>query len=198
MSIAWPQRLVVVDVEGNGLHPPDLVEVAAFPLTDGALATAAGRQWLIRPPRPVTPFAARVHGHTTTSLSSCPPWEQIADQVAATLEGAWMCAHHAPVDYRELTRHLPGWKPTGVLDTLRLARATYPGLPSYSLDALIDHAGLDVSGAPGKRHQAPFDAYAAGQLLLDLASHYTAWEALAAAAVPRGMPGHPAAEDTLW
>ncbi|WP_375546842.1 hypothetical protein [Streptomyces gossypii] len=38
-------------------------------------------------------------------------------------------ARHAGVDYRVLTRHLPGWEPAGVLDTLRLARATYTDTP---------------------------------------------------------------------
>lgn len=33
---SWPARLLVIDVEGNGASPPDLVEVAALPIRHGA------------------------------------------------------------------------------------------------------------------------------------------------------------------
>ncbi|MGH3925767.1 MAG: hypothetical protein ACRDTT_23395, partial [Pseudonocardiaceae bacterium] len=49
----WP-RLLVVDVEGNGATPPDLVEVAALPVRAGTPDTRNAGAWLIRPPTPVT------------------------------------------------------------------------------------------------------------------------------------------------
>lgn len=57
---AWT-KLLVVDVEGNGANPPDLVEVAGLPIRDGQADKTTAGAWLIRPPRPVTPFATRVH-----------------------------------------------------------------------------------------------------------------------------------------
>jgi DNA polymerase III epsilon subunit-like protein len=45
------RRYVVVDVEGNGQQPPDLVEVAAVPIVNGVIGTPAS--WLVKP-RPVT------------------------------------------------------------------------------------------------------------------------------------------------
>ena len=195
----WP-RLLVVDVEGNGAGPPDLVEVAALPMVDGAPDTSTAGAWLIRPPVPVTPFATRLHGLTNDRLADCPPWEQLAGQVLAMLDGAWICAHNAHVDYRALTRHLPTWQPAGVLDTLRLARATYPRLPSYTLDALIDHAHLDLSQAPDQRHRATFDAYATAHLLISMAARYPTWQDLTAAAVPPSLPGapEPDQQQSLW
>ncbi|MFG2416680.1 MULTISPECIES: hypothetical protein [Streptomyces] len=62
--------------------------------------------------------------------------------------GAWICAHKAHVDYRVLSAHLPKWEPAGVLDTLRLAKATYQGLPSYGLDALTTQQQPDQTDAP--------------------------------------------------
>ncbi|MGH8940668.1 MAG: hypothetical protein ACRDV2_15175, partial [Actinomycetes bacterium] len=62
------------------------------------------------------------------------------DDVLATLHGAWICAHNASVEYQVLRRHLPGWQPAGVIDTLRLAPATYPDSPKHNLDALIQIA----------------------------------------------------------
>jgi exodeoxyribonuclease X len=197
---SWP-ALLVTDVEGNGATPPDLVEVAAIPLRAGAPDTTAAKSWLIRPPVPVTQFATRVHGLTTAHLADSPRWGEVADEVRAMLGGAWICAHNAHVDYKVLARHLPGWRPVGVLDTLRLARATYPDVRRHTLDALIEHTSLDLSGAPGRRHRASYDAYATALLLLDMASHYGSWDAVVAAAVPPGLPGAPqpeSQEPTLW
>ncbi|MET8346757.1 3'-5' exonuclease [Streptomyces microflavus] len=192
--------ILVVDVEGNGANPPDLVEVAALPVRDGRPDTSTAGAWLTRPKNPVTPFAARVHGLTNKRLEHEPGWEEIADTVHTLLGGSWICAHNAHVDYKVLSAHLPRWQPAGVLDTLRLAKATYPGLPKYGLDALIEHVRLDLTAAPAQRHRATFDAYATALLLIEMAGHYDTWDRLVAAAVPPGLPGAPQAEEepTLW
>jgi DNA polymerase III epsilon subunit-like protein len=196
---SWP-KLLVVDVEGNGTNPPDLVEAAALPLLDGRPDTSTAGAWLVHPPRPVTAFATRVHGLTNDALANCPSWEEVADEARTLLDGAWICAHHAHVDYRVLSAHLPTWEPAGVLDTLRLAKATCTGLPSYSLDALIEHLQPDLTHAPAQRHRATYDAYATAQLLITMAGHYDTWDQLTAVAVPPGLPGSPEPEKeaTLW
>ncbi|MDI5974057.1 3'-5' exonuclease [Streptomyces sp. SL13] len=196
----WP-RLLVVDVEGNGQTPPDLVELAIIPVEHGRPVPEAGRATLIRPPHPITPFATRVHHITNQDVQQAPRWEQIAAAVQTDLTGCWIAAHNASVDYGVLKRHLPEWKPAGVLDTLRLARATYSDAPRHGLDALIEHTRLDLSTVQGRRHRAGYDAHATALLLLDLAAHYPTWDALTAGAVPAGMPGAPAPDhedQTLW
>ncbi|WP_405008321.1 3'-5' exonuclease [Kitasatospora purpeofusca] len=199
----WP-RLFVVDVEGNGATPPDLVEVAAIPVESGRPVPKSARSTLVRPPHPITPFARRVHGIRNQDVAQAPTWSQVGPSVHADLEGMWICAHAAHVDYGVLLRHMPDWKPAGVIDTLRLARATYPKSGGYSLDALVERAGIDLAAVPGHRHRAGFDAHATALLLIDLAAHYDTWDALIAAAVPPGMPGAPlpvtpdSEEQTLW
>ncbi|GAA1153267.1 hypothetical protein GCM10009654_06040 [Streptomyces hebeiensis] len=196
---SWP-RLLVVDVEGNGTNPPDLVEVAALPVREGRPDTSTAGAWLTKPRRPVTPFAAGIHGLTNERLEKEPSWEEIADEVHALLGVSWVCAHNAHVDYKVLSAHLPQWQPAGVLDTLRLAKATYSDLPKYSLDALIEHAHPDLSAAPAQRHRATFDAYATAQLLIAMAARYDTWDQLVAAAVPPNLPGAPEPEQDpmLW
>ncbi|WP_328747185.1 3'-5' exonuclease [Streptomyces sp. NBC_00285] len=197
---SWP-TLFVVDVEGNGTNPPDLVEIAALPVRAGVPDTTTAGAWLIRPERPVTARAAGIHGLTNEVLADQPVWAQLADAVHDFLGQNWISAHNAHVDYRELHRHLPTWKPAGVIDTLRLAKATYTGLPSYTLDALIKHVAPDLSQAPRVgRHRATYDAYATAQLLLAMAGHYETWDQLVAAAVPPSLPGAPEPEEepTLW
>lgn len=197
---SWPP-LLVVDVEGNGTNPPDLVEIAALPVRTGVPDTSTAGAWLIRPERPVTARAAGIHGLTNDVLADQRVWAQLADEVGDFLGQEWICAHNAHVDYRELHRHLPAWKPAGVIDTLRLAKATYTDLPSYTLDALIKHVAPDLSQAPQVgRHRATYDAYATAKLLLAMAEHYETWDQLIAASVPPSLPGAPQPEEdpTLW
>ncbi|WP_406190851.1 exonuclease domain-containing protein [Streptomyces sp. NBC_01017] len=133
-------------------------------------------------------------------MADKPAWAEIAGQVHTFMGTAWICAHSAHTDYRVLSAHLPSWQPVGVLDTLRLAKATYPDLDRYSLDALIEHVRPDLSEAPAQRHRATFDAFATAQLLIAMASRYETWGQLVAAAVPPGLPGAPDPEKdpTLW
>ncbi|ARQ67739.1 3'-5' exonuclease [Streptomyces marincola] len=173
-------RLLAVDIEGNGAIPPDLVEIAVLPIRTGCLDIEAAGAWLVRPPIPVTSFATRLHKLTNADLADCPEWPEVAEEVNTALGGAWICAHNASVEYRVLRRHLPAWTPAGVVDTLRLARATYPDAPKHTLDALTEHVGLDLTSAPGQRHRASYDAFAAARLLLAMATHYSSWEELAA------------------
>ena len=49
-------RYAVVDVEGNGQQPPDLVELAVVPIVGGIIGQPAS--WLMKPPTRSPP-----HGH---------------------------------------------------------------------------------------------------------------------------------------
>ncbi|GAA3115068.1 3'-5' exonuclease [Streptosporangium carneum] len=196
----WPP-LFVVDVEGNGAQPPDLVEVAAVRIDGGQPVPQAALCTLIQPPRPISRFASRVHHITNRDVTDAPTWQHVAPTVQDTLQGTWIAAHNAHVDYTVLHRHLPGWKPAGVIDTLRLARAALPEAPGHGLDALLTHTGIDTGNIPGRRHRAGFDAHATARLLLTLAARYPTWDALTAVAVPPGLPGAATPdheEQTLW
>ncbi|MFI8815683.1 MULTISPECIES: PolC-type DNA polymerase III [unclassified Streptomyces] len=199
--ITWPEPLYVVDVEGNGAAPPDLVEIALIPMVGGQPQPADALSWLIRPPVPIPHRITRIHNITNDMVEDAPAWQDIAPRVRSLLEGAWIAAHSASVEYGVLTRHLPGWQPTGVIDTLRLAKATIGG-KGFGLDALIERTKTDLSDVAGARHRAAYDAHATALLLNRLASQCASWDALAAKAVPPGMPGRPSAGpeegDTLW
>ncbi|WP_406153212.1 3'-5' exonuclease [Streptomyces sp. NBC_01023] len=177
-----------------------LVEVAALPVRVGVADKTTAGAWLVRPERPVTSRATSVHGLTNAVLASAPCWADIVSEVHTFLGSFWVCAHNAHVDYRAVKAHLPAWKPSGVLDTLRLSRATFPGLPGYSLDHLIEHLKPDLSEAPAQRHRATFDAFATAQLLIIMAKRYETWDQVVVAAVPPTLPGAPQPEPdlTLW
>ena len=56
-------RYAVVDVEGNGHQPPDLVELAVVPIVHGTIGEP--RSWLVRPNQPIKAVATRIHGITS-------------------------------------------------------------------------------------------------------------------------------------
>ncbi|MFD9591646.1 exonuclease domain-containing protein [Kitasatospora sp. NPDC059973] len=195
----WPPKVLVVDTEGSGASPPDLVELAAVPITAGTVRADAIRQSLVRPPNPVTQRAAALNGLTNQVLASAPTWETIADQVRADLSGAWIVAHNASVDYRLLSRLLPGWEPAGVICTLRLARALRPDLDRHTLDMLLASIAVPLAGVTGLRHRAAYDAHATALLLLALAERLDTWADLTAIAVPPALrPGPVDEQQGLW
>ncbi|NMY78228.1 3'-5' exonuclease [Pseudomonas rhodesiae] len=159
----WPSEpIVIVDVEGNGHTPPDLVElaIASFPVVEGDEPSS----WLIKPPNPITWQAKRVHGIGNTKVKSSPVWEELREDVEQQLLGKWFVAHNASVDYGVMKRHLPDWAPIGVIDTLKLSRHVYPDAQSHSLSALLALTGLDAE-VSGDLHRAGEDARVTALLL---------------------------------
>ena len=53
----------MIDVEGNGQHPPDLVELGVVSIAAGLIGEPVA--WLFKPDEPITPMARRIHGITT-------------------------------------------------------------------------------------------------------------------------------------
>jgi DNA polymerase III epsilon subunit-like protein len=194
-------ELVALDLEGNGQSQPDIVEIALVSM--GTRSADEVTQWLVRPPRPVSAHASLVHGLTDRAVAECPAWVDIAFEVEQALKGKWVVAHHASVDYAILSRHLPQWKPAGVLDTLKLAKTVLRGVSSYSLDELLRHLGLTV---PGRLHRARADAIAAALLFERLVElgEFESW-AHVCAACQVSVASRPQAEgkaapeqQTLW
>lgn len=159
----------VVDVEGNGQQPPDLVELAVVPITAGEIGQPTA--WLVRPPRPILPLVRRFHHISDQDVAACPPVSEVADDLRAQLGGAVFVAHNAHVDLGVLSRELPGFAPTHIVDTLKLARRVLPDMKSYRLGELVPTLGL-ANGVPAELapHRATYDALVCARLLVRLAS----------------------------
>ncbi|MFF4195192.1 exonuclease domain-containing protein [Nonomuraea sp. NPDC001831] len=162
-------RYAVADVEGNGQQPPDLVELAIVPIAQGTVEEPL--TWLVKPPRPITPLACRIHGISNQQVASAPPSAEYAPDIMAAFGGAIFVAHNAHVDLSVLARELPGFQPSLVIDTLKLARRLLPGRPSYKLGVLAEElklaTGLPAGLAP---HRAAYDALVCARLLAHLAT----------------------------
>ena len=162
-------RYVVADVEGNGRQPPNLVEVAVLPITDGTPGEPA--VWLARPPRPITRLAASIHRITDTDVAGAPAFAEIDPEVRRALADRVLIAHNAHVDLGVLRRELGGWQPPEIFDTLRLARRLLPGQPSYKLGALVTALALDQGLPPGLApHRATYDVLVTARLFVRLAT----------------------------
>lgn len=157
-------------------YRPEPIEVAVISVrTSGAQLTETARfTALMRPPghAPVTPFDTAQTGITPHMVATRPPAPEVLAQLDGLLSAAQpslLVAHHAPAeasvlyDYRQ---HCPHLAATHLLDTVRLARAVYPGLRSHGLDALM--SALDIPRPPD-RHRALADVQVTVQLFQLLA-----------------------------
>jgi exodeoxyribonuclease X len=162
-------RYVVLDVEGNGQQPPDLVELATLPIVGGVIGTPSS--WLVRPDQPITPFARKIHGIRNEDVNSVPVFADIEDEVLRALDGAVLVAHNAHVDVNVLQRKLAGWACPEVFDTLKLGRRLLPGHPSYRLGALTEAFNL-AAGLPDDLtpHRATYDVLVTARLFVQLAN----------------------------
>lgn len=159
----------VVDVEGNGQRPPDLVEISIVAIKSGVIGQP--QSWLVRPPRPITPMVRRFHKITDDQVVDAPSVADIDAELRQALSDKVFVAHNGGVDLGVLDRELPGFQPARVVDTLKLARRLRPGRDSYKLGALVDAFGL-ARGLPADLvpHRATYDALVCARLLSHLAS----------------------------
>ena len=158
---------VVVDVEGNGQQPPDLVELAAVPIVAGVVGEPVS--WLVKPELPIRNFAARIHGLTDKAVADAPAFDDVAAEVLKALDADALVAHNAHVDVGVLQRKLGDWDCPEVFDTLKLARRLLPDRPTYKLGALVEafklDKDLDESLVP---HRATYDSIVTARLFLRL------------------------------
>lgn len=158
---------VVVDVEGNGAQPPDLVELATVPIIGGVIGEPSS--WLVKPDTPITHFARKVHGITNDTVADAPVFDTIKPQVAEALTADGLIAHNAHVDVGVLQRKLGEWEYPEIFDTLTLARRLLPDAGGYKLGALVEAFKLAEDLPDGLTpHRATYDALVTARLFVRL------------------------------
>lgn len=152
-------KLVFLDLEttGGNASRHRIIEVGLLEVCAGTVE----REWssFVDPGCVVPPFIQNYTGISQAMLEDAPRFEQLADELLETFEGAVLVAHNARFDYgflRNEFRRLGKRFRMPVLCTVKLARALEPGHKSYSLDALIARHGLNCQ----PRHRALGDARA--------------------------------------
>lgn len=166
-SLHWSQfPFVVVDVEGNGQEPHDLIEIATVQIVDRQ--PQRPRSWGVRPPRPITDRVTQIHGITNAMAASFAPWEVNAPEILAELANRVVVGHNVSVDARLITHTQPDWRPLSLIDTRALAKRVLPGRSEYSLSSLV----ADVLPQIGywTHHRAADDALVTAHLFVHLVS----------------------------
>lgn len=163
MASRWHELgpFTVFDLETTGMSPVNdrIVEIAAVRVdTDG---TETRFQSLVNPGRPIPWSASRIHRITDDMVASAPTFTQVAYRFMDLAKDSILVAHNARFDLGFLQESLArtGHKtwPGKTMDTVRLARNTFTGLPSYSLQNL--RVSLQLPDPPGhvQAHRAGAD-----------------------------------------
>lgn len=212
---AWTSApLVALDLEGSGAQDHEdeaILEIAVVPLAAGQPDTAAAYTTLVNPGRRIPRRPWISPGLTNDALASAPVPAEVEPELARRINGRILVGHNIGVDWRLLHRRHPAIAPTGLVDTLRLARHLKLGAKN-SLSALTAQFGLTTEVerlADGSQpHRALWDTIAAALLLPALIAK--AWPAgatltdlLAIAAIDLQTPSpaktiEAATQDTLF
>ena len=146
-------RQIVLDTETTGLDPRQghrIIELAAIELVDRR-ATGRTLHFRIDPERDIDAGATEVHGMTWDDLKGKPKFRDIAADFIEFARGAEWVIHNAPFDMAFLEAEfgladLPACAGlcAGLIDTLALARETFPGKRN-NLDALCERFAVDRS-----------------------------------------------------
>ena len=129
----------------------------------------------LRTDQPITWSARKVHGIRDEDLVDAPNLPELWPQIKQRLSGHIVIAHGMGTEKRFL-RAFPGHRFGPWVDTLLVARAAYPQLPSHSLSDLCD--ALQISEAVAtmlpdrKWHDALFDAVASLAVLEKIVSDH--------------------------
>jgi len=169
---------VVIDFEATTPRGrrPEPIEVAAMAIRvtspSGPALEVARFSELIRPPdhAPITAFDTGQTGITPEMVADRPDAREVLAELDAHLTAPpyLLVAHNAPTeagllyDYRDAC---PTLAHIDLLDTVPLARAAYPELPSHRLDVLMQH--LAIATRPD-RHRALADVEITAQLFTTL------------------------------
>ena len=124
-------RMVAFDLEGSGAQDREaeaILEIAAVSLTHHRRPDLADAfTSLINPGRrvPMRPWISL--GITNELLAQAPARGDVACELGRRMDGAYLIGHNIFIDWRLLHRHLLEITPVGLIDTLPLARAVWPG-----------------------------------------------------------------------
>ncbi|MEV0623686.1 3'-5' exonuclease [Nonomuraea sp. NPDC050404] len=151
-------------------RPAVPVEVAVLALT--VAGDRLSQQWsfesLVAPPAevPVTAFDVRMTGLTAAMLATAAGPERVMVELDRRLTAPpyRLVAHHAPTEVGLIAHqrsHCPVLAAVPLLDTVRLARALYPELPSHRLDDLVRYLRIEP---PARRHRAMPDVQATARI----------------------------------
>ncbi|WP_245319541.1 3'-5' exonuclease [Mesorhizobium temperatum] len=165
-------KLWVMDVEGNGATPPEIIELAIVEIANLSIMPRHW-QWLVRPESPILPAATRIHGLADDDVADAPSIDDISGDIMTWTDGATIVGHNVKIELDIISRSIPDWKPAAAIDTLKLARTLKPGLESYGLEklgVLMGHSEEAAQRSGKRHHSALYDTILTALIFIDLMS----------------------------
>lgn len=151
----------VFDLETTGYSPVHdrIVEIGAVRVEiDGTLSRF---ETLVNPAVPIPPRVTAIHGITDAMVKDAPKFSDAGYRFLDFVRGSKLVAHNARFDLsfmqESLARSGLELIRGGAFDSIILIKKAYPGLASYSLQALRSELSLP-DDYPGQAHRAGFDA----------------------------------------
>jgi DNA polymerase-3 subunit epsilon len=189
-------RFAAIDFESAGAARGETDVPVQIGIASWSPATGHGGQFVsfLRTSRPITWAARKVHGISPADLADAPAMVSLWPEIHSRLADAVVVAHGKGTERRFL-RAFPGHPFSTWIDTLWLARAAWPELPSHSLGAVCRRFALadavDSLVAGRRWHDALYDA-AASLVLLEhiIGSFGLAGRPLAALLTPDASAWH--------
>ena len=174
-TVPWTTApLVALDLEGSGAQDHDneaILEIAVVPITAGQPDTTAAYITLINPGRTIPRPPGSHPAWPAPSWPPPPPRPTSNPNWPTASTGRIVVGHNIGVDWRLLHRRYPAITPTGLIDTLRLARHLKLGTKN-SLSALTTQLGLtdqiERLADGSQPHRPLWDTIAAALLLAAL------------------------------
>lgn len=148
--------ITYLDLETTGATPlKDRITEIALVRFEGGVEVARW-QTLVNPETNIPPFIQQLTGITNEMVISAPTFADVADKLAAFLEGSVMAAHNVRFDHGFLKseyRRLGQILRQRVLCTVKLSRRLYPEHRGHGLDAIMQRHQLTTE----MRHRAMGD-----------------------------------------
>ncbi len=168
--------IVAIDFETTGAvpgYPDEPWQIGMVQITNGEVVDTYERLLQVGE-RPFNAYAPGRHAQLRGELAAAPTLALLWPELRTWLLAAPLVAHNASVEKKIVRQAAPLHRPTGWIDTLKLARVAYPDLPSHTLTDLLTRFELveEVRRVCPDReaHDALYDAVGCGLLLLHLVS----------------------------
>jgi DNA polymerase-3 subunit epsilon len=149
-------QYAITDIEttGESTARGGITEICVY-ITDGQKVTKKFSS-LINPMRRINPSVISLTGITDSMVAKAPTFAELAEELHHLFSGKVFVAHNVNFDFRFIEK---AFADLGIsftpkkMCTVKLARAAFPGLPSYSLGKLCDSIGIAIN----HRHRAEGD-----------------------------------------
>ncbi len=159
----YPVVFVDIETTGGSYRNSRVLEVAAIRFENGTVTQELST--IVDPETYIPSYITAITGITSADIVGQPVFADIADELAAIMEGAVFIAHNVRFDYSFIKQEyalLGRQFSPKLLCTVRLSRALYAAQKGHSLAKLIERHTIKVAS----RHRALDDARAMMQFTM--------------------------------